>query len=388
MLKSFFILLFSLNLLVANTNITKGDIEFVKKNYIKAITYYKIEYKNHTPKARIKLIMSYLKLGDNFSRIKNYQESLKWYNYAKDLKSRVATKKISKIYEKQADQFYKIKHFKDALELYKKSLKLGNKHSKNKIKKIKKILDHKKTLKNDTRKVVTKSSPPWTKAIGRVIIPTKLKRLSKNSYRTNFKKCSATLVSSSLYNSSKVIITASHCLKEYDPTIGNIRFIIKSKKDKMLSFNATIYKDSHFRKKAIKYKSDYAILILDKKISTKDVTPVVVKKRSFYELQKEYKNHFASLGGFSSDVGDYGGLITYDPKCKLKKYNRYYGASSCRGFKGASGGPIILTTIKNNKENYYFVGVVSYFKRGAFQKIFFAPHHIFYDDIIKALKVK
>ena len=387
MLKNFFILIFSYSLVVANANMSNGDLAYVQKNYKKAISFYKIEYNNHTPKARIKLIMSYLKLGDNFKRIKNYDESLKWYTHAKVLKSHIATKKISIIYEKQADQYYRIKKYKVALKLYKKSLKFGNRKVKNKIKTISKKINHHKSLKNDTRKVVDKNSPPWTKSIGRIIIPTKLQFITKKRYKTKYKKCSSTLISDSIYNDSDTLITASHCLQNYKENAGNIRFIIKSKSGKMLHRIVSIYKDSNFNIKDMKHKSDYAILKLDHKISIDEVTPIVVTSESFDKLQKKYKKHFGSLGGFSSDVGDYGGLITYDPKCKLKTYNHNYAASTCTGFKGASGGPMFLTTIdKNNNYRYNFVGVISHFKNKNYKKIFFTPHHIFYDDIAKALK--
>ena len=64
-----------------------------------------------------------------------------------------------------------------------------------------------------------------------------------------------------------------------------------------------------------------------------------------------------------------------------------YGASNCSGFKGASGGAVVVTTTDENKNfQYNFVGVISHFKNNRYQKIFFAPHHIFYKDLIKAIK--
>lgn len=387
MLKNFFILLFSITLAYSSTSIDKGNLKYIKQNYIEAIEHYKNAYANNHPKARLKLIMSYIKLGGNFERIKNYDKALSWYNKALDLKSNVAKSKISKIYEKQANEYSRIKKYKTALKLYNKALKLGNTKVNKKIKDIKKVLAHQKTLKNDTRKMVTNESPSWTKAIGRLIIPTKLEFITKKRYKTNYKKCSASLINIDSLNYSKVIVTASHCLSAYKKSTGEIRFIIKNSSGEMIQKTASVYKDSNYSSKKLKTNSDYAILILNSGISADDINPFIINKNSFTVLQKSSKKSFASLAGFSGDIGEFGAKLTYDPKCKLTYHSDTYGASNCSGFKGASGGPVVVTTTDENKNiNYNFVGVISHFKNKTYQKIFFAPHHIFYKDLIKSIK--
>ncbi|MEA3554107.1 MAG: trypsin-like serine protease [Campylobacterota bacterium] len=387
MLKNFFILLFSITVVYSSTAIDEGNLKYIKQNYVEAIEHYKDAYSNNHPKARIKLIMSYLKLGGNFEKIKNYPKALSWYNKALELKSKVAKSKISKIYEKQANDYNRVKKYKTALRLYKKALKYGNSNVNKKIKKIKIILAHQKTLKNDTRKIVTNKSPSWTKAIGRLIIPTKLEFITKKRYKTNYKKCSASLINIDNLNYSKVIVTASHCLTEYKKSTGDLRFIIKDSSGKMIQKTAVVYKDSNYSSKKLKTNSDYAILILSSGISAKDVNPFIINKNSFTLLQKNSKNSFASLAGFSGDIGEFGAKLTYDPKCKLTYHSYTYGASDCSGFKGASGGPVVVTTTDNNENlKYNFVGVISHFKNKSYQKIFFAPHHIFYKDLIKSIK--
>ncbi len=387
MLKNFFILIFSITLSYSSTNIDKGNLEYVKQNYIGAIKYYKIAYSKNHPKAKLKLIMSYLKLGKNFEKIKNYDKALSWYTKALNLKSSVAKSKISKIYEKQADIYNRIKKYKRALKLYNKSLKYGNSKVKVKIKKAKKALAHQKTLKNDTREIVTNSSPSWIKAIGRLITPTKLEFITKKRYKTNYKKCSASLINIENLNYSRVIVTASHCLTAYKKDAGELRFIIKNSSGDMIQKTAKVYKDSHYSSKKLKTNTDYAILILDSGISFDEVNPFIINKKSFTKLQKSSKKSFASLAGFSGDIGEFGAKLTYDPKCELRYYSSTYGASNCTGFKGSSGGPIVLTTTNYKGEtNYNFVGVVSHFKNKTYQKIFFAPHHLFYKEMIKAIK--
>jgi|GEM_PF-2104079 len=387
MLKNFFILLFSITVAYSSASIDKGNLKYVKENYIEAIEHYKDAYSNNHPKASLKLIMSYIKLGGNFERIKNYDKALSWYNKALDLKSNVAKSKISKIYEKQANDYNRIKKYKRALKLYSKALNLGNTKVNEKIKKIKKVLAHQKTLKNDTRKMVTNESPSWTKAIGRLIIPTKLEFITKKRYKTNYKKCSASLINIDSLNYSKVIVTASHCLTAYKKSTGEIRFIIKNSSGEMIQKTALVYKDSNYSSKKLKTNSDYAILILSSGISAHDVNPFIINKNSFTVLQKSSEKSFASLAGFSGDIGEFGAKLTYDPKCKLIYHSYTYGASNCSGFKGASGGPVVVTTTDENKNiNYNFVGVISHFKNKTYQKIFFAPHHIFYKDLIKSIK--
>lgn len=386
MLKSFFILIFSISIGYANSVIEKGDIQYVKNNYIDAIVFYEKAYKQKHPKAKLKLIMSYLKLGANFERIKNYDKALSWYKNAVKLKSNIAKSKISNIYEKQADDYNRIKKYKTALNLYKKALKLGNSKVTSKIKTIQNKLNHKKKLKNDTRKLVDKKSPPWTKAIGRLIIPTKLQFISNKKYKTKYKKCSASLVDFKDSKSSKVIVTASHCLTAYNKKAGDLRFIIQTSAGDMIQKIAKIYKDSKYSSKKLKTNSDYAILTLNTPIKRNEVKPFIINKSSFVNLKKRYKNSFGSLAGFSGDIGEYGAKLTYDPECRLNYYSKTYGSSNCIGFKGASGGPVVLTTIdKNQNYRYNFVGVVSHFRKKEFKKIFFAPHHLFFKDLKKAI---
>ncbi|MEA3384358.1 MAG: trypsin-like serine protease [Campylobacterota bacterium] len=375
-------LLLFVSFLYSSTSIDNGDLNYVKQNYIQAIKEYEIAYKNNHPKARIKLIMCYLKLADNFTKTKRYEESLEWYNKAKVLNSKVASNKISKVYEKQADMYLKIKEYQKALFLYEKSLKLGNISVKQKIKKANDGIEHKSKLENDTRKLVTQKSPIWTKSIGRLIIPTKLDFITSKKYKTNFKKCSASVVNFDKYKSSRVIVTASHCLTNYNKKAGDIRFIIKDSKSQMIQRYATVYKDSNYSSKRLKIVSDYAILILDNAISNEDVEPLKISSDSFLKLKTSYKYFYGSLGGFSSDIGEYGTRLTYDPKCELNYFSKTYALSNCAGFKGASGGPVVLSVSDDDiRYSYYFVGVVSHFKNKNFKNIYFSPHHIFYKEL-------
>jgi len=366
-------------------SIKQGDIEFKKRNYLQAIKYYEQSKNTNNPKLNQKLLRSYISIADHYSYIYKFDEAKIYYTKAMTLDKNIAKKKLARVYEKEANLYYKGKKFETALTLYKKSVEYGNENAVTKVNDTRMIIEHAKDLTNDNRKIVNSKSPQWTQAIGRLIIPTKVQMATKSGFKINIKKCSATLVNFDELQSSRIIITASHCISEYDKKVGLLRFIIKTKKNQIIQKYATIYKDSNFDPK-LKKSSDYAILILSSAISKKDVVPVNIDKRSFITLQKEYKYHFASLAGFSSDIGDYGSDLTYDPKCEISYYNKLYGESNCSGFKGASGGPVVLTTSKDKKKvEYYFIGVISHFRGKKFDEIYFAPHHIFYKSLQKAI---
>jgi tetratricopeptide (TPR) repeat protein len=385
MWKSFFILLFSLNIF-AQEPMDKGDLYYVQGDYLKALDYYYIAYEQKHPKAKLKLIMSYLKLGDNFKRIRSYDKALSWYEKALGLQSNVAKVKISSIYELKGDMNHKIKDYVEAKRNYEKSLQYGNAHVKVKLLKVKKALDHQKKLSDDTRILVDHNAPSWTSSIGRIIVPTYLEHLSSKRYSVKHKKCTATLVNLDESYDSKVVITASHCLSDYDKSTGRISFIIKSKQNDMIQRFAKVYYDSQYNHKNLKSVSDLAILILDKAVQSTEVTPLLFSKESFKALEKQYKYSYASLAGFSSDIGDHGAYLSYDPECSLKNYNKVYGKSTCKGFQGASGGPVILALTNDGKKfDYKIVGVVSHYKNKKFENIYFAPLDLIYNKINEAL---
>jgi len=373
--------------LYSSSLIEKGDEYFLKENYKKAIHYYLQADDQSQLEIKLRIIQAYLRIGDNYFKIKNYNLALNWYKKAAKLKNKSALIKMGKVYEKQADLYAKIHKYEKALTLYEKALTLQNSNLEKKINEIKQHLSHQKELSKDTRILVTKDSPAWTHSIGRLIIPTKLEFLSQTKYKTKTKKCSATLVNIDKNKNSNIIITASHCISAHNPKAGPLKFIIKNKNNQMVYRMANVEFDSRFDIKQMKKKTDFAILSLSREISVKEVVPLLIQKDSFISLQKKYKNSFGSLGGFSSDIAKYGANLTYDPKCKLSKYTKTYSASTCSGFKGASGGPIVLTTIDENKKSkHHFVGVVSHFKNKDFTNIYFAPHHLFYTQIRESIK--
>ncbi|MBD3842588.1 MAG: trypsin-like serine protease [Campylobacterales bacterium] len=386
MWKSCFILLFSFKLF-AQSLIDQGDYHFVRDNFIEAIGYYKQAHEQQVPKAKIKLIMCYIKLGDNFKKIRNYEKSLEWYNKAQELKSEVAKVKISAIFELLGDQYHRIKEYEKAYEYYQKSIDLGNASAKVKLKKVERFIKHQQRLENDTREIVTNKAPSWTKSIGRIIVPTKLEFLNQKQYKTNQKKCTATLVSLDPRDDSSTILTASHCLSEYDPSAGMISFMIKDSDNQIIYTQANVVFDSKYDKKQIHKKSDLAILKLEKPIPNTLVKPMLVSKLGFQNIQNKYKYSYSSVAGFSSDIGEYGALLSYDPLCEIANFNKFYGKSNCKGFQGSSGGPVVLSVTNDGKIfEYYHIGVISHYKNKEFEKIFFALDDPFFEQIIQAIQ--
>ena len=288
------------------------------------------------------------------------------------------------MYEKLASRYERAHNYEKALKFYKKALHLREIKLHNRIKSIKKILEHKKKLDKDTRKIVTRNSPAWTHSIGQLIIPLKLHFINKKRYTVKNKKCSATLVNLKENEDSNIIITASHCIQKYNKQAGPLKFVIQNNKKNMVYRIATIKYDSHFDINNMKSTTDFAILKLQRPILNKEVKPIVIQNNSFRSLQKSSLQSFGSLAGFSNDIAQYGKKLTYDPKCTIKEYNQMYGKSSCSGFSGASGGAIMLTTTNDNKKfQYHFIGVVSHFRNKNYKNIFFAPHHLFFNELQK-----
>lgn len=155
----------------------------------------------------------------------------------------------------------------------------------------------------------------------------------------------------------------------------------------MIQRFAKIHYDSHYNHKDIRKVSDLAILLLDNPIEFRDVTPLSFSSTSFKTLEKQYKYSYASLAGFSSDMGEYGAYLSYDPECSLKYHNNVYGKSNCKGFQGASGGPVVLALTDDGKKfDYKLVGVVSHYRNKKFENIYFAPIDLIYSKIKEALK--
>ena len=385
MWKSFFILLFSLNLLFSNT-IDKGDKLFASGNYTGAAEFYKEALKDGNKKARIKLIMTYIKLGDNYLGIRRFLKSEEYYLLAKDLGSRLADSKLSKLYENIGDLYKKGRKYNKAYLSYKKAYKLGNKGVKPKLNEIKLILKHYEELDDDTRKVVDSSSPVWTKAIGRLVIPTKYE-VTRSGYKISQQKCSATLVNFSDIPSSRVIVTASHCLTRYDKDAGILRFLIKDTKGEVILKYAKIFDDSFFDEKNTDNSSDYAILILSSAINKERVKPLLIPNASFLDIKKSKNYSYGSMAGYSSDIGKHGFQLTYDPKCELGYFNKYYGKSTCNAFSGASGGPVVLSAGSSDRDlEYYFVGVISHYRDDDFKNLYFSPHHLFLKSLANAVR--
>jgi len=185
-----------------------------------------------------------------------------------------------------------------------------------------------------------------------------------------------------------VIITASHCLTSYDKNAGNLKFIIKDNLGNMIQKFATVYKDSHYKNGKTKSTTDYAILILDSPIDQKQVKPLKTTDIKFSTLIKQYKYSYASLAGFSGDIGEYGAKLTIDPKCKLFDFTTLYGKSNCAAYKGASGGPVVLSVSNdNNHYEHFLVGIVSHFKKKNFKNIYFAPNNQFFNNLDLAIKI-
>lgn len=385
LLRTLLVLSFFLFTLQANIQINKHTVDEQKllkslKEFEKSFTSGLLDLNSIK-----KIVDGYIFLGDRYYNLQGYTKAKKYYQEAYKFHSKLARFKLSLVYEKEGDLYIKGKRYKKAYYSYNKAIDLGNKVVEKKIKFVIKNLKHQNKLKDDTRKIASTDAPQWTQAIGKLIIPTNLQKQKGSIYKQT-QKCSATLVNFNDSEISKVIVTASHCISNFDKNAGTIKFLIKSAKGEMIQKFADIYMDSIYDKDRLQENSDYAVLILSSGIPKKDIRPLLVPSKSFEDMKRDYEYSFASLGGYSSDIGKHGDIVSYDPKCELERHSITYAKSTCRGYKGASGGPVVFNgSYDKQKFDNYFVGVVSHFKNGKYDQIFFSPHHIFYKYLQSAI---
>jgi len=194
----------------------------------------------------------------------------------------------------------------------------------------------------DDRKVKDKNSPRYLDAVGKL-------RITNSEGKTNI--CGGSLVAFTPKQSSRIIVTSLHCMKgdnvTWESTTKDGR-VIKRKVLKSLEWNE---------------KSDYDILLLDKKVDYKDIPPLLID----YEVQdspdsilgdEEYGNPEFAFAGFSADaeLGKGGSVLTYDTTGKVSTASDSNGdpiggyTSNVTTYGGASGGALIVTYTEEDRD--------------------------------------
>lgn len=193
----------------------------------------------------------------------------------------------------------------------------------------------------DDRLVKDKNSPRYLDAVGKLRI---------TNYEGKVNICGGSLVGFVPNQSSRIVVTSLHCMR------GEATWHTTTKDGKTIKRNVldTI---------AWGGKSDYAILLLDKKVDYKDIPPLLID----YEVQdspdsilgdEEYGNPEFAFAGYNADaeIGRGGTVLTYDVTGKLSTASNPNGdpiggyTSGITTYGGASGGALIVTYTEEDKD--------------------------------------
>jgi len=245
------------------------------------------------------------------------------------------------------------------------------------------------TMEGDERQVRTSSSPEWLAAVGRFVI--------NKRDGTGAKLCTAFLVSANSTDDSRIIMSEGHCINEWHVSgaAGNRRFSMTTH-----NIYFTTNTGEELKRKVVAVvgyewsPGDHAILILDKGIYNYEIKPLVHSDEPFKNMgygllddpvyQQEFKP-FATAAGYSSDVplGDGGKHLTYDEDCYLNGGVNYQKDSRCTSYRGASGGPIVVTVDRGVDEweerpvmgiEHLVVGIIKGGRDGDNSSTYWTPH--------------
>jgi len=201
----------------------------------------------------------------------------------------------------------------------------------------------------DNRRRKGLDSPAVLDAVGRLSVT------ASNGKRST---CSANLMGLTSKQNSRVIITAAHCLKG-----DNLVWQTSTKLGKDISISAKVLQADHA--------ADYAVLLLEKAVSSSDVRPLIMDyeyEEEFDNIALDYKDDAVIVAGYSSDleIGKNGNVLTYDehPKGIYPSQSKAGGEVRSFTYGGASGGAVIVTGINLENEQAspgeqnYLVGII------------------------------
>lgn len=196
------------------------------------------------------------------------------------------------------------------------------------------------TITGDLRQIRSANSPPWLAAVGRLV----------SFYRLNtLEQCSVSLISNQPGKDSDIAITAAHCIDHWpqqgdkiQPYSNLVTFLSLSGEEIEREIIEVVQQE--------KSPADYAIVRLDSAIPYQLIAPLIrspydYRNLLFQRLFQESAPHFASLAGYSSDItlGNRGKRLTYHERCQLFSGPPGQQSSNCISYRGASGGPIVVT---------------------------------------------
>ncbi|MEQ9464722.1 MAG: trypsin-like peptidase domain-containing protein [Haliea sp.] len=184
----------------------------------------------------------------------------------------------------------------------------------------------------DTRLRYSPAAPDWLRAIGQLTVPGL--RLENGHVRHHTERCSATLVAAPGASHASVIVSAWHCLEDYEDLSQRIVFTLLPASGTPLEIEAVRYRDGGGMA------ADWALLRLRQRVSLAQVPALQLHPHQADPALP------VVMAGYSRDsgAGANGEQLSYDPACRITAADNRSGDSDCRAYKGASGGAVVQLT--------------------------------------------
>ena len=196
----------------------------------------------------------------------------------------------------------------------------------------------------DSREVFSSAAPQWLRAVGQLQVPGST--YTDGRRRHLREDCSATLVTKRAGHDADTIVTAWHCLVNYNDLSKPITFTLLNGRDSALQREAYRLADGGGMH------ADWALLRLR--------TPVPAAQAAGLLVHPGRANPGLdiSMAGYSRDTGKgaLGKRLTFDPACLITAQASSVSDTNCLAHKGASGGAVVQLSVAGTPQ---LSGVVS-----------------------------
>lgn len=196
----------------------------------------------------------------------------------------------------------------------------------------------------DTRQAYSTGAPQWLRAVGKLTVPGSTYHNGHRSHLTE--DCSATLVSEFPGRKADTIVTAWHCLENYDDLSRPILFTLLWGETGALEREAYLLADGG------SMAADWALLRLREPVAAREIAALPIHPTRADAGQP------VTMAGYSRDkgLGEFGDRLTFDPACLITSQVGGISSSDCRAYKGASGGAVVQLSAAGAPQ---FSGVIS-----------------------------
>ncbi len=181
----------------------------------------------------------------------------------------------------------------------------------------------------EQRSVYSEQSPVWLSAVGKLEVPGN--RYVNGRRKHHREDCSGTLMASGTGRQADLVLTAWHCLENYDDLSRAIVFTLRPNSDQPIQRQAYRVADGGGMH------ADWALLKLYRPVDETEVPGLPPNPG------KADTDRPITMAGYSGDdgLGEGGTTLTYHSGCRVIQQQLRESESDCQAYKGASGGAVI-----------------------------------------------